>query len=775
MTTVAMTVWVVSAPVAFMVGHSSRSWWLACLFGPLVVLLGGLGCRRFMRSDNDRNLGLVLGLLVLVALVGVTIHAEPVHHDPLRELAGTSTSFRTILRIEGLPSSMGSSAMTGQDRAQQRWQVAAVTERGSQVLLNGQQPIADQLVPGSQWLMDTRVSRQLTGRRQVVALQAIGTARLVQSATGWMSKAEAVRADTQAASRATGHDVGLFPAMVLGDETTLDPEARTVMQQTGLTHLTAVSGANLGIIAVAVLGGSRLLRLRRRPAVLVTAVVVMGFVTVVGPQPSVIRATGMTGLLLFALALHRAYSAGALLASAVTVLVLFDPFLSVSPGFGMSVAATAALVAVSRSMSDGQPPQTVRAAGQLLVASCIAAWAASSPIAALIGSSIPLAGVLANVLVAPLVPVVTVSGTACAVASQLLGASALPVRMLAAIGGRTCDVLLAIANWVLSLGLPSVPTTTTWQVLGVCAFSTALLVALFAHRRLLARLGTQPWRWLLALGVALALLTRIPATAHGVPSGWVVVACDVGQGDALIVRSNTGPGHAVVVDVGPTPDAIDRCLKRWGVTVVDLLVLSHFHVDHVGGLAGLLRHRTVGPVVTSPLAEPIEQVQGVNRLLTARGISATALTAGAVQHVGNLRLEVLWPSRFVTGGSAPNNASVVLLATVAGVRMLLTGDIEPPAQAELIANHAGVAVDVVKVPHHGSRNADLRLPQWTHARIALISVGAHNTYGHPAASTVAMWEQAGALVGRTDQQSDLAVVMQDGQLGMVTREKVASP
>jgi competence protein ComEC len=131
---------------------------------------------------------------------------------------------------------------------------------------------------------------------------------------------------------------------------------------------------------------------------------------------------------------------------------------------------------------------------------------------------------------------------------------------------------------------------------------------------------------------------------------------------------------------------------------------------------------------------------------------------------------VLWPRRVIRAGSVPNNASVGIVLETAGTTFLFTGDVEAEAQSAIIASEPGLRVDVVKVPHHGSRNLDPRLPAWSGGRIALVSVGEGNTYGHPAPETLDAWAAVGALVGRTDEQGDLAVVRDsEGNLGLVSR------
>jgi competence protein ComEC len=271
--------------------------------------------------------------------------------------------------------------------------------------------------------------------------------------------------------------------------------------------------------------------------------------------------------------------------------------------------------------------------------------------------------------------------------------------------------------------------------------------------------------------VAAALVAR--SSPQWPPPGWVLVACDVGQGDALVLHA--GAGSAVVVDAGPDPEVVDRCLKRLGVDRVPLVVLSHLHADHIDGLAGVLRGRAVGEISVGPADDPPGAGRAVAATAHSAGIGLTRATTGERRAVGHLSWQVIWPRRLIRGeGSDANNASIVLLVEVAGVRMLLTGDVEAAAQRAL---HpvlgdalAGRPLDVLKVAHHGSASQSAPLVTGLRPRVAVVSVGAGNTYGHPAPGAMAMLAATGAAVWRTDQSGDIAVVGPADRLRVVGRD-----
>jgi competence protein ComEC len=252
----------------------------------------------------------------------------------------------------------------------------------------------------------------------------------------------------------------------------------------------------------------------------------------------------------------------------------------------------------------------------------------------------------------------------------------------------------------------------------------------------------------------------------------VLVACDVGQGDALVLSA--GPGTAVVVDAGPDPMSVDACLDRLDVDRVPLLVLTHFHADHVDGLAGVLEDRVVGDLAVTRILDPPQGVDEVAGAARAAGLVPRYAEPGVTTAYGPLTLQTLWPpagppARGPGDGSTANDASVVLLVETAGIRILLTGDVEPPSQGSLARAVPGLRVDVLKMPHHGSAHQDEDWLVSLDPAVVLVSVGADNDYGHPAASALDPLVSAGARVARTDLDGDLAVVVRDGEPEVVTR------
>jgi competence protein ComEC len=392
-----------------------------------------------------------------------------------------------------------------------------------------------------------------------------------------------------------------------------------------------------------------------------------------------------------------------------------------------------------------------------------AAQLACTPLVAAISGQVSLVAVGANLLVAPAVGPATVLG----LAGGLLGLVWDPL-------GRVCGTFAAwCVAWIVLVArhgaaLPAAAVdwgTGATALVGLTLLS--VVVALLAPHLLRRRSTGLACCAVLVAGA----LVRLPSPGWP-PDGWLMVACDVGQGDALVL--NAGAHAAVVVDAGPDPAAVDGCLDRLGISSVPLLVLTHFHADHVDGIEGVRDGRRVGAIETTRLEDPPGGVRLVDEAAGESGLSAVPAAYAATRTVGDVTLQVLWPPADspTTGpgdGSTANEASVVLLAQVHGVRILLAGDVEPEGQARLAQLLPGLHVDVLKVPHHGSRYQDLDFLLSLGARLAVVSVGEDNDYGHPAASTLAPLAATGARVLRTDLDGDVVVVQRDGRLGVVTR------
>jgi len=588
---------------------------------------------------------------------------------------------------------------------------------------------------------------------------------LIGSPPWWQRAAAVVRASLRhAVSGLPPEERGLLPGLIDGDTTNLDPVLAEHFRLAGLTHLVAVSGMNCSILI-----GTVLLVLRRfgvRPSLCAAAGagVLVVFIAVARPSPSVLRAALMAAIALISLASGRPRQAVPSLSAALLALLVWDPTLAGNAGFAMSVLATAALLVLAPPWAEALRRRRVPAGIAESIAVAAAAHVVTAPIIAGISGRVSLVAVAANVLAEPVVAVATILGFSAAVVSPLWLA---PAGLLADLAGWPCRWLVWVANFFGGLHGATVP----WP--GGVAGGLALLV--LAAGLLVVALRSGPRRCLAAaaLTAVLVLMPLRSIASRWPPPNWIFVACDVGQGDALVLSA--GPHAGVEIDAGPDPVAVDRCLHDLGITDVPLLIFSHDHLDHVAGISGVFHGRHVGRVLTGPLADPPSGAAILHAALLAHGVPASTPAVGQSFDVGRVHLDVLAPAvAFRDTRSDPNNSSLILRATIDGKRIMLPGDAEIDAQRSLMESAADLRADVLKVPHHGSAYSDPAFLAAVHARVGVISVGSHNDYGHPSPLLLTELTRLGVPVRRTDRDGDVAVLDKNQSISTVLRGVRAS-
>jgi len=580
----------------------------------------------------------------------------------------------------------------------------------------------------------------------------------------------------------------LLPGLVVGDTSRVPPDLDDAFRASDLTHLLAVSGSNLTIVLALLIGPPHLatraerrglaprLGLSLRGTALIGGTLALAFVVVCRPDPSVLRAAACGLITLLAIGTGRRRSLLPALAAAVLLLVLYDPWLARSYGFLLSVLATGALLLLAPRWSAGLQRRRVPPRIAEVIAAAAAAQAVCAPVVAVLAARVGLVAVPCNLLAEVAVAPATVLGFAALALAPL----AMPVAQgLAWCAGWPASWIAGVARTGAALPGAEFDWPDGWA--GGLMLAAALAALVPVVRRMLRR----PWLCVLcALAVLLAVCRPAPFTrvlTGWPPPGWRAVVCDVGQGDGLVLAA--GDGTALVVDTGPEPRAIDRCLTDLGIRRIPLLVLTHFHADHVDGLPGALRGRAVGAIETTTLQEPPGQAQFVRGTAAAARVPIVRAEPGERRRLGPLTWEVLWPPAPpappglpgpgspvdpAAPGSppvgpdaldGPNDASVTLLVRTGGLTLLLLGDLEPPAQRALLAAHPELGdVDVLKVAHHGSAYQDPPLLHRLAPRLALISCGTGNPYGHPAPRTIAALRAQGARVLRTDTDGSIAVL-----------------
>ncbi|MFL5843099.1 MAG: ComEC/Rec2 family competence protein [Solirubrobacteraceae bacterium] len=558
---------------------------------------------------------------------------------------------------------------------------------------------------------------------------------------GVLGAVDGVRRRAEAALR-TGLPpplAGLERGMVLGEDAELTDDMTEDFRASGLAHLVAASGANVALLAALVLALGAAMGLPRTPRLWLAVLLVAGYVPLAGGGPSIQRA-GIMGAatLVAALASQPASRWYAVLLAAATTLAL-DPRAVEDPGWQLSFAAVLALLALAPPLRAALGRRLPSAVADAL-AVCLAASLATAPLIALHFGRVSWVTIPANLLAVPAVAPVMWLGSAAAAVGQLGAGLAAPLNAVAAWPlafvawvGRT-GAALPGANAEVALGLP-------------LALLWAGLLAAFSSRRVRKTAGERGRR----LGAPLLATVLVAAVLLGAgtraapPSGLSVAALDVGQGDATLIRD--GP-YAVLFDAGPPDGPILRRLDELGVGRLDLLVVTHAQADHEGGAAAVLGELPVGLVldgrdgVASPDGERFAAVA------RARGVRLLTPAAGQRIRVGPIVVDVLSPRAepaALHAGEDPNQRAIVARLSDGAFSMLLTAD----AESDVLRSLPLAPVDVLKVSHHGSDDPGLpALLTRLRPATALIEVGRHNTYGHPAPATLEALR--GLDVRRTD-------------------------
>ena len=595
-----------------------------------------------------------------------------------------------------------------------------------------------------------------SNERRVAGLIALrGSTHIIRGPTRIMKWTTAIRTRFRAeAKHIVGAGGALIPGLVEGDTSLEKSSFVTDMRRSGLTHLTAVSGENFAIVAAFVMWLSQWFIRRQRLRIGFTAIVLLGFIFLVRPTPSVMRATVMTAVMLIARARGVRSSALPSLGLAIALLILIDPFQAIDPGFALSVMATAGILLLSTPIAAFlgrwiHHPRIVE-----LISLPISATILCTPVIVAISGQLSLISIPANMLVTLVVAPVTVIGFVAAM-SPWTGFA----HLLLVLVNPISDWVAIVAQHCARFPVVLLPKSFVGAAIAI------LLILLIRFKF---------WKCI-AAGV-FCLTIALTALGSGWPGpAWLVVNCDVGQGDGLVI--NLGHHAGIVIDAGPDLLLMDKCLRSLSITNVPLIVLSHYHADHVTGLPAVLAGRRTGAVWVTNLDEPVTEYAMTMRALGS--IHPVIVHQGEVTSFpstyGNVVIKVLWPQttldHFVSlpgDGSGINNSSIALDITIGKLRLFAGGDIEPPAQAAIVQSGLVHSVDLLKVAHHGSAYQEMDLLNLLKPRVALIRVGFGNPYGHPAASTIAALESRGVRVFRTDLDGAISV---DASLRIRTKKK----
>ncbi|MEX2324335.1 MAG: ComEC/Rec2 family competence protein [Nitriliruptoraceae bacterium] len=548
---------------------------------------------------------------------------------------------------------------------------------------------------------------------------------------------EHVRASIrQVAQRALKHrSAGLVVGLVTGDTRMLNERDIEAMQQVGLSHLTAVSGSHVAVVIAGVIGLSTLLRLPlpwQRGAIGVT---IVWFAFVTRLQPSVLRAGCMALILLMVAARGRPRDARHALAVAVLVLILVDPLLASSLGLLLSATATAGVLVIAPMVAERLPRLPPRLAQ--VVSVTVGAQIAVLPLLLTTFGTVSLASIPANVVAVPAAMMSAGFAFTGAVIASFWQLPAIPLFWLAGVGA---EVVLWSATTFARVGV-TVDVTRPVTVIALAAACCWMIVRLPVVRRTLV-----------AITAAACVAASVPWISGMLPvRDFYLTNVDVGQGDMFLIES---PGARILVDAGRDGTAA-RWLRANGRRRLDLVVVTHPHLDHVGGIADVVRLVRVGQLWYRPLPTDLDHVDDMLAAANERGVDVVNPIAGMSAIVGDVLVEVLHPPPgrpFQSVASELNDTSTVIRVTAAdGRRILATGDVERTGQRRLLDHAADqLQAELFTVPHHGGNTSDFAFLAAVCAQAAAIGVGDGNHHGHPHPDVLAMLAELDLHIYRTD-------------------------
>ena len=625
---------------------------------------------------------------------------------------------------------------------------------GTELRLAGEWRLMPSPVDGSDWPRDPAYRGYLLARQATLIAPASFARHPLLSLRG--------RAERQI-RRLFPRNAALADALVLGRREMLDRELVERFAASGLVHLLAISGTHVALVAAVLVLLGRVARLRRNPTLWLTIFLIALYLAMIGAPPSAVRSGIMTALALLAVVLQRPSAPMGIVAAAALAILAMEPMAALDAGFQLSYAGVLGIMLLRRPMLARVPARLKRGWMKAFTESAVvsvAAFAATAPIAAHHFGTVAPVSIVANLPAIPLSSLALVGiFAACALeplapglarvvadgASVALDGMRVVVDFAAAVPGGHMDV--AGPRWWL------------WAAAAL-AFLAALELA--AGMRRSVRLALAP------MGATAALLL-LPLAAAA-PRGLEIAFIDVGQGDAVAVR--TPAGRWLLVDAGPADEEFDAGRRRvlpWlrahGARRLEALVLTHPHVDHVGGAPAVLRGIPVGRLIDPGLAFGTPMYRDVLATARTRHVPWNAARQGRILRIDGVELEFLWPTADVLDAPHdPNDISAVMQLRYGAFSALLTGDAPAFVEHALVGRYGGrLRSQLAKAGHHGSRTATSE--EWlqaVHPALVVISCGRRNKYGHPAPETMDRLRADHVSMARTDEDGTVVIGVAPG-------------
>lgn len=560
----------------------------------------------------------------------------------------------------------------------------------------------------------------------------------------------------------------LVAGLSIGDTSLLSGATKDAMKVVSLTHLTAVSGANCAIVIGCVYFLLRRFPLSRWVRWLLAMCALGAYLALVGPQPSVLRASVMAAIVISCVQLGRRTSPSHALGLAVVVLLLVDPDLGRDFGFQLSVLATIGILKLAPPLAEKLGRRLPKWLAIALAVS-MSAQLLCLPVLLQLQPGLSTYSIPANIIAEPLVAPITILGMFACVAAPIFPWISNVATWLASLGGW---LIVWLAKYFAELPMATLgwPIGIVGLVLSGILISAVLLLVLSRINRL--RVVGGALVCIIAAGVLGGCTGKAFRAVDWPPANWTVVSCDVGQGDATVIESE---GSVALIDVGRKPGPIRECLRTLAIKRIDFLVLTHFDLDHVGGLDGVIDSVSVASAMITSFQDERPAAAITYRKLRRSVQELVSAGKGQTGKLGLFHWQVLSPHLGAAEAEDSNDGSVTMLFSSPQVNVLTLADLGEKGQMRLAAESAawlgggfGSIPLVVKVSHHGSADQYPELYEALKPQVSLFSVGLNNDYGHPTKRTLDLLKRVGSSEFRTDLQGSIAVVVEPEGLRVST-------
>jgi competence protein ComEC len=692
---------------------------------------------RFRKQDFS-----ILFIVIIVGVISMWIKINSLQNETISDNLKSSVEIVGVIRSDP---NLKSGNISGSIRFEDHLSFLLRTEHLNNIKVH--LPLRVHVATDQKMLLDQRIqfkARLVNSKEKKVSALAIaqGSIKVVNQPRAIYKYTENIRGnfrDFSDGSKASQ----LVPGLVLGDTSLQSESFKEEMRKVGLSHLTAVSGANFVLVATFLFWFLQFIVKKIEQRTFFVVLFLILFIILVRPTPSVLRAFVMTVVLLAARIKGEINFGISSLGFAVLILLLFDPFQAIDPGFALSVLATAGILILSPILKMNFSKRIKQ--GWLIEAITIpiSAIIFCLPIILIISNEFSIASIPANIIVAPIIAPITIVGFLSAMVTPLLS--------------NVGEILFNLASFLAKLIVSISEIMNQFPVIRVNNPISLIFMAL-----LLLIIFRKKLKKSLFVFLGLIVFQIVISATYWPGREWQIVNCDVGQGDGLVF--NLGDQSAIVIDTGADAAAIGKCLRDLKVKNIPLLILTHFHFDHVGAISAVRSGRKIGQVWISNLHEPISNFNDAMKAL--EGLPVKSVTAGQrfIIPQTDAQVLVLWPDNQMTNfkvlpgdGSKVNNSSISVIVKNNLISLFAGGDIEPEVQQRIAESKLLIPVDVLKVSHHGSAYQFLPLIDALNPRLALISVGKGNRYGHPDPKLIRYLSKKGIIVLRTDLSGGISV------------------